>query len=228
MAGHLSEAFRAIFPCCRNFHALCRPPDAKKTACRTFHTAAASFFIFMYIFTLPRASDSFSQEKLRTAHSRRHIQYSEKRLRVDDHTVIKYIYIKIAAACDADKLLRLVCGHKFYFFLFHHDSLTPFLLNPLMSNPLYSYDSTFIPHSNSSVNRQLSPYDKFCHLLQKSSQICLMSPSTPDVFTQKSGNLPDNSYSLWNTIKKAGCTAAVISDITILCIRQSLAFTYLH
>ena len=46
----------------------------KKTACRTFHTAAASFFIFMYIFTLPRASDSFSQEKLRTAHSRRHIQ----------------------------------------------------------------------------------------------------------------------------------------------------------
>ena len=38
-----------------------------------------------------------------------------------------------------------------------------------------------------------------------------MSPSTPDVFTQKSGNLPDNSYSLWNTIKKAGCTAAVIS-----------------
>ena len=71
---HLSNAFRAIFPCCRNFHALCRPPDAKKTACRTFHTAAASFFIFMYIFTLPRASDSFSQEKLRTAHSRRHIQ----------------------------------------------------------------------------------------------------------------------------------------------------------
>ena len=38
--------------------------------------------------------------------------------------------------------------------------------------------------------------------------------------------MPDNSYSLWNTIKKAGCTAAVISDITILCIRQSLAFTY--
>lgn len=39
-------------------------------------------------------------------------------------------------------------------------------------------------------------------MLQKSSQICLMSPSTPDVFTQKSGNMPDNSYSLWNTIKK--------------------------
>ena len=53
-------------------------------------------------------------------------QYSEKRLRINDHTVIKYIHIKITAAGNAHKLLCLFCRRKFYFFLFHHSSQTPF------------------------------------------------------------------------------------------------------
>ena len=55
-------------------------------------------------------------------------QYSEKRLRINDHTVIKYIHIKITAG-NAHKLLCLVCRRKFYFFCFII-ALKLFLLKP--------------------------------------------------------------------------------------------------
>ena len=48
-------------------------------------------------------------------------QHSEKGLRINDHAVIKHIYIKITAACNPDELLCLVCGYKFYFLLFQKE-----------------------------------------------------------------------------------------------------------
>ena len=126
MAGHLSEAFRAIFPCCRNFHALCRPPDAKRQPAVLFIqplplSLSLCIFLRYRVHRILSLKKSFERRILAVIFNGEDLcqikaQYSEKRLRVDDHTVIKYIYIKIAAACDADKLLRLVCGHKFLLF----------------------------------------------------------------------------------------------------------------